>query len=176
MATSTSDSPNSIPNAPSAPREETLPDVAALTRAIDEILGYAKTQVQVFDVDLSTLGWNNPARIETLSRLLFGSRAARIDIIVHDTRWIEAKGARLMQLFRQFPHAMAVHRTRPEAQSAMNPLVIVDRVHCVHRFHADQPRGALMVASPAQIKPLAVRFDELWNASEPGLAGSTLGL
>ncbi len=140
------------------------------------MIGYAKTQVQVFDVDLSTLGWGSAPRADALSRFLRGSRNARLDVVVHDTRWIEAQGARFMQLLRQFPHAMTVYRAGPEARAAMDPLVVVDRAHSVHRFHADQPRGALVVASPALVKPLAARFDEIWGTGQPGITSSTLGL
>jgi hypothetical protein len=54
--------------------------------------------------------------------------------------------------------------------------VIVDRAHCVHRFHIGQPRGSRVVAQPAAVKSLAARFDEIWSTGEPGLSSTTLGL
>jgi hypothetical protein len=169
MATSTSDTePQS--------REAELSTIAEQVAAIDEIIGYARTQVQVFDIDLSTLGWNSVARIAALGRFLRATRTARLDVVVHDTRWVEAYGARFAQLLRQYPHAVTVYRSGSEARSAMDPLVIVDRSHCVHRFHADQARGALIVASPSAVKPLAARFDEIWGTGEPGMTSSVLGL
>lgn len=154
-----------------APREEMLDTLAAQVAAIDEIVGYARQRIQVFDVDLSDHGWNRAPRIDAIGRLLRGSRTARLDIIVHETRWLEASGARLMALLRRSGDAITVYRTGNEARTAMDPLIIVDGRHCVHRFHAERPRASLIVALPALVKPLANRFDEIWATGEPGLPG-----
>jgi hypothetical protein len=71
---------------------------------------------------------------------------------------------------------VTIYRTGSEAKSAMDPLTLVDRQHCVHRFHIDQPRAALTVAQPAAVKGLATRFDEIWATGESGLPGTVLGL
>jgi hypothetical protein len=170
MATSTP------PAAGPDPREETLETVAAQVAAIDELVGYARQRIQVFDVDLSELGWNRAARTEALAAFFRASRTARLEIILHDTRWLEATGARMMALLRNHGTAITVYRTGSEARSAMDPLVIVDRRHCLHRFHAERPRASLLVSLPAAVQPLATRFDEIWNTGEPGLAGTVLGL
>jgi len=159
-----------------APREDALETVAAQVDAIDEIVGYARQRIQVFDVDLSEHGWNRAPRVDAIGRLLRSSRTARLDIIVHETRWLEANGARLMALLRKSGNAVTVYRTGNEARSAMDPLIIVDSRHCLHRFHAERPRAALLVAMPALVKPLVTRFDEIWATGEPGLPGTVLGL
>lgn len=158
------------------PREEVLDTVAAQVAALDEIVGYARSHVQVFDVDLSEHGWNNVGRIEALAAFLRASETARLDIIVHDTRWIEATAARLMLLLRTFGHAITIYRTGTEAQMAADPLTIVDGRHCLHRYHIEQPRATLIVDTPLLVKPLATRFDEIWGTGEPGVTGTVLGL
>jgi len=65
-----------------APREDALETVAAQVDAIDEIVGYARQRIQVFDVDLSEHGWNRAPRVDAIGRLLRSSRTARLDIIV----------------------------------------------------------------------------------------------
>ena len=50
-----------------APREDALETVAAQVDAIDEIVGYARQRIQVFDVDLSEHGWNRAPRGSTSS-------------------------------------------------------------------------------------------------------------
>lgn len=164
------------PDAPPAPREATLTSLAEQVAGIDEIVGYARSRLQVFDVDMSSGGWSRAARLQALSRFLRGSRTARCEIILHDLRWLETASGRLLALLRQFPHAVTIYRTGPGAREAMDPLVIVDRQHCLHRFHVDQPRASLAVAEPAAIRPLALRFDEIWATGEPGLSATVLGL
>jgi hypothetical protein len=156
-------------------REWCVASLAEQINAIDLLLGLAVQRVRVFDVDLSQCGWNTTQRVETLARFL-RTRDATFELIVHDTRWLEAQGARLVQLLRQFGHAMTVYRTGAEARHAMDPLLLVDERHFVHRFHIDQPRASVAIDMPQLAKPLVARFEEIWATGEPGLGASVLGL
>jgi len=158
-----------------AAREWRVASLAEQSNAIDLLLGLAVQRVRVFDVDLSQCGWNTTQRVESLARFL-RTRDATLELIVHDIRWLEAQGARLVQLLRQFGHAMTVYRTGPEARHAMDPLLLVDERHFVHRFHIDQPRASVAIDMPQLAKPLVARFEEIWATGEPGLGASVLGL
>jgi hypothetical protein len=170
------DTSTSMADTQPEPREAMLASVAEQVEAIDEIVGYARSRIQIFDTDMAWGGWSRGARVDAISRFLRGGRPATLDIIVHDTRWLEASSGRLWVLLRQFPHAVTIYRSGSEAAGAMDPLLVVDRAHCLHRFHIDQPRASLIVAQPAAVKPLAARFDEIWATGEPGLSSTTLGL
>ena len=172
MATST---PNEGPPAPT-PRQETLATVAAQSAAIDELIGLAHQSIRVFDYDLAETGWNSPARASLLAQFLRRSRKAKLDIIVHDTRWIEASCPRLISLLRMFGDRVTIYRTGAEARVAADPLVLVDGRHFLHRFHVEQPRASLVIEDPHLARPLANRFDEIWATGEPGLSGTVLGL
>jgi hypothetical protein len=170
-------SPPDPPTEPSpAPREERLDTLAAQVAAIDELIDLARQRIQVFDVDLSQGGWNQAQRMDRLSRFLRRGPNARLEIIVHDTRWIEASCARLTALLRQYSNAMTIYRTGPDAQGAMDPLLLVDEHHFLHRFHIDRPQATLAIAMPQAAKPLVTRFAEIWATGEPGLTGTVLGL
>jgi len=174
MATSTPTETDAPP--PAVPRQEMLETIAAQTAAIDEMIGYAQRLIRIFDVDLSEMGWTNPARIDRLAGFLRGSRQARLEIIVHDTRYIEGRCARLTGLQRLFGEVVTIRRTGPDARSAMDPLVIVDGQHYLHRFHAEQPRAALGILQPQVATPLTQRFEEIWANGEPGVQAAVLGL
>lgn len=174
MDSSTRTATDAVP--PPAPREEVLDTLAAQVAAIDELIGVARHSVRVFDLDLSDTGWNQPVRIERLAAFLRRSRLARLEIIVHDTRYIESRCARLVALMRLFGGAVTIRRTGPDARGAMDPLVIVDGQHYLHRFHVEQPRAALGMVQPQLAQPLTQRFDEIWAGGEPGVQGSVLGL
>jgi len=103
------------PEPPPVPREAALANVAEQVAAIDEIVGYAKSRIQVFDTDMGSGGWSRPSRVDALSRFLRHGRFAALDIVVHDTRWLEAHSGRLIKLLRQFPHAVTIYRTGPAA-------------------------------------------------------------
>jgi len=159
-----------------APREETLTTLKAQIAAIDEMIALATQSIRVFDADLAETGWNSAARSERLATFLRRSRQARLDIIVHDTRWIESSCPRLTALLKTFSHAVTIYKTGPEARGASDPLVIVDGRHFLHRFHIEQPRAALGIEQPRAARSLVDRFEEIWATGEPGITATVLGL
>ena len=158
------------------PREQMLDTLSALGDAIDQLVGIAQQRLQVFDVDLSQGGWQTPARAQALTAFLRRGRHARLEIIVHETRYVETSCARLLLLLRQYAHAVTIYRTSGEARKAMDPLVIADGRHFLHRFHIDQPRASLAIEHPQLARPLVMRFEQIWATGEPGLSASVLGL
>ncbi|MEO8485787.1 MAG: hypothetical protein ABI585_05550 [Betaproteobacteria bacterium] len=158
------------------PVERTLASLAEQAEGIDAIVDRARLVVRVFDIDLSQCGWNTPDRADRLASFLRRGRGARLDVIVHDTRFLEQSCARLLALLKVHGHAMTVYKTGPEAKSARDPLLIADDRHFLHRFHVDGARAALAFDAPATARPLAARFEEIWATGEPGLTGTVLGL
>jgi hypothetical protein len=174
MATSTPTPPDDAP-APE-PRQQMLVTVREQVAALDDLVALARHSIRVFDHDLSEMGWNGPARAERLAAFLRRSRNAKLEIIVHDTRWLEASCPRLVALLRAFGDRVTVYKTGPEAKGAADPLVIVDGRHFLHRFHVEQPRAALSIEDPHGARPLINRFEEIWATGEAGLTGTVLGL
>jgi hypothetical protein len=159
-----------------APREVMLDTIAAQTAAIDELLGLAAHKLQVFDIDLSQCGWNSAMRADQLSGFFRRAPAGRLELIMHDTRWMEASCPRILNLLTRYSHAVTVYKTGPEARLAMDPLFIADGRHFLHRFHIDQPRARFAIEQPQEAKPLVARFEEIWATGVPGNIGTVLGL
>ena len=174
MATSTPTPPEA--GASPTPRHEALETIAALVAAIDELVGLARRSIRVFDVDLSDTGWNSIARSERLAAFLRGSRHARLDLIVHDTRYLERSCPRLRNLQRLHTGAISIFRAGPQARAAMDPIVLVDDRHYLHRFNYERPRASLGIDDPRGAQALKLRFDDVWAMREEELPGTTLGL
>jgi hypothetical protein len=158
------------------PREAVLDSVAAQAAAIDELIDLARQRLQIFDIDLAQGGWNAVSRADRLAAFLRRHRTARMDVIVHDTRWLETSCPRLLTLLKLHSHAVTIYRTGLEARTAMDPLLIVDARHFLHRFHIDHPRAALAIEQPALARALVMRFEQIWATGEPGLSATVLGL
>jgi hypothetical protein len=158
------------------PREIVVETVAAQAAAIDELIGLARQRLQIFDVDLSEGQWQTAARADKLAAFLRGAPKARIDLIVHDLRWLEAHCPRILRLLKLHSHAITVYRTGSEARSAMDPLLIADGKHFLHRFHIDRPRASFAIEQPQLARPLVMRFEQIWATGEPGLSATVLGL
>lgn len=175
MATSTS-KPDDTGAAPPEPRRETLDSIAAQIAAIDLLIGRAEHSIRVFDIDLSQTGWNDAQRADALAAFLRRSRLARLDIVVHDTGWIERSCSRLTHLLRYYSHGITIYRTGESARHAIDPLVIVDNRHVLHRLSYEHPRAVLIVDDPVAAQPLVERFEEIWASAEPGINATVLGL
>lgn len=159
-----------------APREERLDSLPAMVAAQDELIGLARHHLKVFDIDLAWGGWHTVARCEALSRFMRDHRGALLSVIVRDTHWLEAHAARFTSLLARYGHAMTVYRAGDAARTAMDPLLIADDVHFLHRQHIDRLRATLSIGNAERAAPLVQRFDEIWESGEPGLAGTVLGL
>jgi hypothetical protein len=161
---------------PIEPRETVLDTVAAQIAAIDELIALARQRLQIFDVDLSGTGWQTAARAEKLAAFLHRAPKARIDLIVHELRWLEASCPRILALQKLHSHAITVYRTGSEARSAMDPLLIADGKHFLHRFHIDHPRASFAIEQPQLASSLVMRFEQIWATGEPGLNATVLGI
>jgi len=165
-----------IPELPPRPRRVLVDTVKAQLEALDDLVARAKRTISVFDADLSAMEWNTVARCEQLTSFLRGSRDARLQIIVHDTRYLEARCARILALQRYYGHAITLRKTGDGAAGARDPLMLVDERHYLHRFDFEQPRAALVIDDPEATGPLAQRFDEIWATGVEAVPGTRLGL
>jgi hypothetical protein len=150
--------------------------IAESNAAIDEVIAAATLTIRIFDVSLSNRGFGSPSRIERLRRLLVGGRAHRLLIALHDTDPLERENPRLLALLRQFPMSIEIHRTLAQARNANDPFVVADDHSVWHQLHHEQPRAIVALHSPADAMPIAQRFEEIWELSEPAVSATTLGL
>jgi hypothetical protein len=169
-------SPPTTPDPACAPRRTRLDTIKAQIGALDDLVGLAKLSIRVFDIDLSEMGWSSVARHDALAAFLRASRNARLDIIVHDSRYLEGRCARLQALQRLYGNAINLYASGPEAQGARDPLAIIDGRHYLHRFDIEQPRAILGIEDVSGATPLILRFDEIWATGAPAFPGSLLGL
>ena len=114
--------------------------------AIEEVIGTAQRTLRVFDISLSNRGFNSPAMAEKLRQFLVAGRAHRLYIALHNTELLERESPRLLQLLRQFPMSIEIHRTLAQARNAMDPFVVADDHSVWHQLHHEQPRA--VIATP----------------------------
>ncbi len=150
--------------------------IADSLAAIDEVVAAAQRTLRIFDISLGNRGFNTPARTERLRHFLVAGRAHRILIALHETDALERECPRLLALLRQFPMSIEIHRTIAQARNAADPFVLADDHSMWHQLHFEQPRAIVALHSPAEVLPIAQRFDEIWDLSEPAVSATTLGL
>ena len=150
--------------------------IAGLFIAIDEIISAAQRRIVIFDRDLTDGGYNSALRFNRLKVFLLSDRRNRIDIALHQSENLERDCTRVMVLLRQFPYAIRIRRTLPEAQRIQDGFIVADGIHYVHRFHFDHPRALLSLHDESGGSLFQRRFEEIWNYSEPAATATVLGL
>jgi hypothetical protein len=144
--------------------------------AINDMIGIATGSIKIFDFSLAEYGFNSRARVEQLNRFLMGSRKRRIDIVVHQTTYLERDAPRMINLLRTHSHCISISKTTHAARHAMDAFIIADEHSYWHRLHIDHARSVAAINDPQGTGGLLLRFSELVEASEPGISASTIGL
>jgi len=166
----------SEPQAAPGPSYRQISGIAESLAAIDEVVGTAQRTIRVFDISLSNRGFNTPGLAEKLRQFLLAGRSHRLYIALHNTELLVRESPRLLQLLRQFPMSIEIHRTLAQARNAMDPFVVADDHSVWHQLHHEQPRAIMALHAPADAIPILQRFDEIWELSEPAVSATTLGL
>ncbi|MGB8599130.1 MAG: hypothetical protein WCD07_12575 [Burkholderiales bacterium] len=170
MPTGTS---QSSPAPASYRRIDSLADSLA---AIQDVLGTAVHNIRIFDISLEEYGFNTPARVEQLSRFLQQGRNRRVEIILHQTDFLERQAPRFCSLLRTYSHSIEIRKTTHAAQNAMDAFVVADDHSYWHRMHTDHARAVAAINDAQGARSLLLRFAELTEASESGITATTLGL
>ncbi|MGH8619068.1 MAG: hypothetical protein ACREUW_15355 [Burkholderiales bacterium] len=157
------------------PGDRPLAGGVEIESAIDGLIAEADAHIRLFDRAL-TRAWNSPQRHDLLRAFLLKRRTNKLEIVLHETGNLTRDCPRLMLLVKQFSHALAIRRTLPAARRVYDPFAIADDLLFVHRFHFDDLRGVLTRADLAATQLMRKRFAEIWEASTPAMAATTLGL
>ncbi len=153
-----------------------LASEAGYRQACDTILARAEHEILIFDLDLAALRLEEKARLAALAKFLQADPLRRIRVVLHDPGPMERDAPRLRQFIARFSHVIDVRQSPDNLRHLADTHVLADESHGVRRFHADQPRSALILDDRAYIHPWRQRFEELWELSHPCLGINTTGL
>ena len=149
---------------------------ADFQQALDRLLAAQGRELRIFDPDLAALRFNTPQRVEQLRQFLAASRTRRLYVVVHSPDHLTKYCPRMMALLSRFAHAIQVNCTHEEIRNLQDSFLVLDQSHYLRRPVAQQFRGALGLHDDNEALSMRARFMEIWSASFPGVAGTTLGL
>ena len=144
--------------------------------ALERVLEQPGRELRIFDPDLKPLRLNSPARIAQLEKFLRASRTRKIYIAVHHTEHLTRHCPRMMELLKLFTHSIQINRTHEEIRNLQDAFLVLDAQHYVRRPVAEHFRGALGLNDETEAQSMRARFQEIWSASYPGVASTTVGL
>ncbi len=149
---------------------------AGFQAAVDRVLRLPARELRIFDADLSSLNLNSPERIEALRSFLAFSRTRKIYMVVHNPDHLTRYCPRMVNLLSLYSHAVEVNRTSEALRSLQDSFLVLDQNHYVRRPVSRFFRGACGVNDETEALVMRARFQEIWNASTPGVSGTTAGL
>lgn len=156
--------------------EQRFASEAEYRAAIDAVIARATRELRVFDHDLERMRLDDKARADALTEFLATSPARRLLVVVHESRFVQARAARLQALVRRFPNAVDIRESAAELKRVAECFVLADTAHGAVRFHRDHARGKLLIDAPGAVRLYLQHFDELWESATPCVSATTLGL
>lgn len=144
--------------------------------AVDRLLAAPGRELRIFDPDLASLRLNTPQRVAQLQQFLAASRTRRLYVALHDADHLTKYCPRMMALLARYAHAIQINCTHQEIRNLQDSFLVIDQSHYLRRPVALQFRGALGLHDETEALSMRARFTEIWSASFPGVAGTTLGL
>jgi hypothetical protein len=149
---------------------------ADFRHACDTVLAMAEREILILDRDLAALQLDEKARIDCLTAFLRREGSPRIRIVLHDPLPLERSAPRLRRLMTNFAHVIELRQSPEHLRHLADMHLLVDAGNGVRRFHVDQPRSALVLGDPAYLASWRLRFEELWELSQPCLRRAASGL
>lgn len=144
--------------------------------AVHRVLAEAKSELSVFDPDLSRCELETRKCAEAIEHLLLAGRGTRLRIVLHDIDYLERRCPRLMRLLARFSHCFEVRQSPEDLRSLTECYVLGEPDAGVVRLHRDWPRGKWFVANPDEAGVWRNRFRQLWECSAPAVPATRLGL
>jgi hypothetical protein len=141
----------------------------------DELLPSAQQTIRVFDHGLAS-PFNSPERCERLAAFLKAGAPNRLHVVVHAVSGVERSCPRFLALLQRFSHVAKVRQTPRWARHVYDRFVVFDTLHYLHCFHYAHGRFARGTNDIDGARELLDRFEELWQASQPAVSASVLGL
>ncbi|MGB3428463.1 MAG: hypothetical protein WBA53_09855, partial [Burkholderiaceae bacterium] len=89
-----------------APQRVLIGSREELHQAVGVAIRVSSRMLRFIHRDLSVFNLSSIDATEALSRLLLGSRNARVRLLVDDPAWLDTGAARLRLLQQRFPHAL----------------------------------------------------------------------
>ena len=158
------------------PHYERFDTEAAFQAALDRLLEQAGRELRIFDPDLAALRLNSPERVARVESFLQASRTRRLYMVLHDTGHVTRHCPRMMGLLARYSHAIQINQTHQEIRELQDSFLVLDAMHYLRRPVARLFRGALGLNDENEALAMRGRFGEIWSASFPAVAPTTLGL
>jgi hypothetical protein len=150
---------------------------AAQTVAIDSseacrmaALSMARQAARSIDITSRQLDpkmYDNAEFCDAVSKLLIGSRRARVRVLVRHTEPVVKYGHRLVSLAQRLSSYIELRVPAREFDDYNAAFLLVDEAGVIYRRHSDTFEGIVNFNDPRKAQELGRQFDEMWQTATP---------
>jgi len=153
-----------------------LKERAAVQARVLELALRARHEFLVFSPQLDARLFNIRELTQALTDLATRDRHNRVHILVEDTDQALRDNDRVVRLCQRLSDFVQLRRTGEEHLGLRELFVVTDRLGYLHQPDITNPEWVSAFAQQRAAVPLAQRFYEMWDRSEPVSAIHTVGL
>ncbi len=152
-------------HAPPAPSRALIVTGADYRRALDSLIGAARSIIRIFDADGAQLEFNSANRLESLGGFLHANIEAKLIIVVRSIDHIEKRCPRFVKFLSLHGNQIDVYQTNSEAPRVEDCFLIADQLHFARRAVQSHPRGVVIRDDEHETAPMIERFEQIQDAS-----------
>lgn len=148
---------------------------AQARNALEDTVSQVRDRLCIFDDRGEFYGLDRRVFVDPIVQALREHPKMRVSIVLHDPRYLEVRGARLLEAIRSFSPRLEVHKTNSAVRAFAKGFVIADTMVVLRRPHFDAAVTVVDYA-PEAVHQAAALFEELLANSEPASLASVTGL
>lgn len=149
---------------------------AEFRAAFDALLASAHRQLRLYDRDLRLLAVDDAARHAALRAFCVAGGGRRVELLLDEIDAVARHHPRLLQLLRDFGHAIAIRQADPEAPRPDQAFALADRCGVLLRTDKTAACGRLNLDDASTGARLHQEFESMWQRAPAAVAATTLGL
>lgn len=159
-----------------APQRVLIGSREELHQAVGVAIRVSSRMLRFIHRDLSVFNLSSIDATEALSRLLLGSRNARVRLLVDDPAWLDTGAARLRLLQQRFPHALELRVASQDDPVGDDAQVLADDHAALELRPTPAARGDLWLHNKPHAQTRIAAFDRRWDDASHNVAVRPLGL
>lgn len=113
--------------------------------------------------------FDNSEFCDAVSRLVTGSRRARVRVLLRLVEPVVKRGHRLVTLAQRLDSFIEIRVPAPEHDEYNGAFLIVDGAGIVHRRHSDRHEASVNFNDPRLALELGRHFEEMWQTATPDI-------
>jgi len=147
-----------------------------VTSALQSLLGEARQRVDIFAPRLDPHFFNTQTIAEGLTAVATRNRLSRVSILTEDSQQAVRDNIRLVNLARKLSDFVHLQRVGDEHVGLNEMFVLVDGRACLHQADLARHEAIVERGGGHGTAELVMRFNAMWDRSEPIPEIHTTGL